>query len=56
MHLTKPAGVAIQILGGIVLIFGLIAAAAGGFGLVGLVLILGGMALLWWGRQPATRR
>ena len=61
MHLTRPAGVGIQILGGIMLIFGLIAATAGvfgsvGLGLVGLVLILGGIALLRWGRQPAMRR
>ena len=59
MHLTNPAGVAIQIPGGMALIFGLSTlVSASGFGLVWLVVVfmLGGLALLLWGRQPAIEK
>jgi hypothetical protein len=54
MALTKPAGVAIQIIGGTVLI--------GGVGLLntsillGIVFILIGVLIMLWGRTPATRK
>jgi hypothetical protein len=63
MALTKPAGVAVQLLGAIVLFSGLFVAlpvivnnASSGFVGLGLVLVVGGVTLLAWGRQPATRK
>lgn len=48
---TKPAGCALQVVGGIFAICGVMMMAAPGFLSIGILSCLIGIGLLWWGRQ-----
>jgi hypothetical protein len=54
LTLTKPAGVAFQIIGGIFVIGG-IARLLSGFSFGALVALALGLWLMWEGRRPASR-
>jgi hypothetical protein len=54
LTLTKPAGVALQIIGGIFVI-GAVARLLSGFSFGALVALAVGAWLMWEGRRPASR-
>ena len=54
MPLTKPAGVALQVIGGIALVAGIFLAVIGS--IAGVFALVGGIALLLWGGMAARAR